>query len=593
MDGYGRNLKFNFWAGLLLFALLGPMAAHAGVSRTIQEKYRRDYENKALFLKLPIYSERDYVYISAGGFRMSPGAGQIRFKVGDQLRVLGLDFGGDEIKFKMGGIASAGLVEIIFKFDAGLQEDFPNQDLFNRALATTFTEGLKYSDLDNAKKGYVEDQFDRAIREIAGAASLSPEAVLKTVAPQVPAYTDAQREIDELRKRNQETSDQFRQAETDNRRLESESRTQQAELVRLRSAYTSLQEKMDSSAAQLSRLSDEVRSTKGLAEGYQKELANLQRSLNIKVDSNRDLAAQIADLGLAMRKLQKDAEAYTELIASLRIHLDNQQAISARLAGETEELKASNKQLQGTISALTSKEDSLARQYIDLKNAKDKLDDFVQTVSGLSTRIVGEETRDGVSSIKAVVSLKNVILGSLELRTPSRLSHGEAGTAEASFATESIDYVRVTPEERHILRSLGEKLKLRAGLASPAKSFEVQPENGESLQEVGERDRITWRWKLTNNGTQDSRLLFNFQFVNRNAVSIPLLQREQLVLASSVVREIRGYLQPIPLSAGVLIGFLLFGIVGIFRRKKSPGSSHRNRTAAATGPHSNMGSKQL
>jgi predicted nuclease with TOPRIM domain len=593
MGGYCRNLRFNFWAGLLFFVVLGSVAAYAGVSRTIQEKYKRDYENKALFLKLPIYSEREYVYISVTGFRMSQGAGQSRFKVGDQLRVLGLDFGGDEIRFKMGGIASAGLAEIIFKFDAGLQEDFPNQDIFDRALAATFTEGLKYSDLDTAKKGYVEDQFDQAIREIAGAASLSPEAVLKTVAPQVPAYTDAQREIEELRRRNQETSDQLRQAQTDNRRLESESRTQQAESARLRSAHASLQEKMDTSAAQLSRLSDEVRSTKGLAEGYQKELANLQRSLNIKVDSSRDLAAQIADLGQSMRKLQKDAEGYTNQIASLRTSLENQQAISTKLAGETEELKAANKQLQGTISALTSKEDSLARQYIDLKNAKDKLDDFAQTVSGLSSRVVEEETRDGVSSIKSVVSLKNVILGSLELRTPARLNHGEAGTAEASFATESIDYVRVTPEERHILRSLGEKLKLRTSLASPTKSFAVQPEHGEALQEVGERDRVTWRWKLTNNGTQDSRLLFNFQFVNQNAVSIPLMQREQLVLASSVVREIRGYLQPIPLSVGVLIGFLLFGIVGIFRRTRRPRSSHRDRAAAATSPHSNMGSKQL
>jgi|WetSurMetagenome_2_1015567.scaffolds.fasta_scaffold00360_4 predicted nuclease with TOPRIM domain len=593
MGRHRWNLKLNFRAGLLFLMVLSSVAAYAGVSRIIQEKYKRDYENKALFLKLPIYSEREYVYISASGFRMSSGSGQVRFKVGDQLRVLGLDFGGDEIKFKMAGIASAGLAEIIFKFDIGLLEDFPNQEIFNRALAATFTEGLKYSDLDNAKKGYVEDQFDQAIREIASTASLSREAVLKTVAPQVPAYADAQKEIEELTSRHQETTDQLHQAQIDNRRLESESKTQQSELVRLRTAQAALQEKMDSSAAQLSRLSDEVRSTRGLTQGYQKELANLQRSLNIKVDSSRDLAAQIADLGQAMRKLQKDAEAYANQIVSLQTSLESQQAISAKLAGETEDLKATNKQLQGTISALTSKEDSLARQYLDLKNAKDKLDDFAQTVSGLSSRIVEEETRDGVSSIKAIVSLKNVILGSIELRIPMRLSHGEAGTAEASFATESIDYVRVTPEERHILRSLGEKLKLRTSLASPTKSIEVRPENGDSLQEIGERDRVTWRWKLTNNGSQDSRLLFNFQFVNRNSVNIPLLQREQLVLSSSVVREIRGYLQPIPLSVGVLIGFLLFGIVGIFRRTRGPGSSHRDRAATATSSHSNMGSKQL
>jgi hypothetical protein len=33
---------------------------------------------------------------------------------------------------------------------------------------------------------------------------------------------------------------------------------------------------------------------------------------------------------------------------------------------------------------------------------------------------------------------------------------------------------------------------------------------------------------------------------------------------------VRDYLQPIPLALGAVIGFLLFGIVGVFRRTRHP-----------------------
>jgi len=97
-------------------------------------------------------------------------------------------------------------VEVIFKFDSSLQEDFPNKDEFDNALRSTFTEGLKYTDLEDAKRGYVEDQFERAVQEISAVASVSRETVLKNIAPHVPAYENALRDIDNLKSRNQELS---------------------------------------------------------------------------------------------------------------------------------------------------------------------------------------------------------------------------------------------------------------------------------------------------------------------------------------------------------------------------------------------------
>jgi len=149
----------------ILLVCLFQLPGFAGVSHPIQDRYRRSYENKALFLKIPIFSERQFVHITGRNVRPEPGTGAPRFKVGDQLRVLGLDFGGDEIKFRLGAISGPMVAEVVFKFDTGLTESFPNSDVFDRALQATFTEGFKYSDLDEAKRSYVEDQFDNAVSE--------------------------------------------------------------------------------------------------------------------------------------------------------------------------------------------------------------------------------------------------------------------------------------------------------------------------------------------------------------------------------------------------------------------------------------------
>ncbi|MDM7997372.1 MAG: hypothetical protein QUT30_17015 [Acidobacteriota bacterium] len=564
---------------LMILLLSGVASGFASVSRAIQDQYKRDYENKAMFLKIPIYSEKHFIRISGQSFRIDPGTGTPRFKVGDQLRVLLVDFGKDEIKFRMGGIATPGTVEICFTFDANLLEDFPNRDLFDRALGATFTEGLKYADIDEAKRSFVEDAFERSVREMAASASINRDSVLRNIAPLVPAYQEARRENENLKNRVQDVAAQLSQSQSENRKLESEARSQQAEISRLKSANAALQEKIDNSTSQISRLGEELRDARGSAQGYQKELANIQRSLNLKIDSARDLTAQIVELGQAMKKLQKENDGLTNQIVSLRTSLESQQAANARLAGDNDELKAANKKMQSTIATLTSNKDSLANQYLKLKEAKEKLDDFSRLVAAIRTRIVEEKTEGGFSAGKANVYVNNVLLGSLNWRLPLYLNHSEAKNAEVAFAAESIDYVRINPEERLLLRTLGDKVKLQVDLASNSSSTVITPEGSEPIREIGERDRSTWRWSIKNQGTQDARLFIHARLINRNSHEIPMYRQESVLAASNAVRQVRNYLQPVPLVVGIILGFLLFGIVGIFRRPSKKRTAPRRPPA--------------
>lgn len=573
----------------MILVLVGSHNAFSGVSGPIQEQYKREYQNKAIFLKIPVYSEKQLVYINDQKIRAEQGLGTPRYKVGDQLRILAIDFSGDEIKFRMGAISSTGVVEIIFKFDGNLQESFPNKEVFDRALQFTFTEGLKYTDIEEAKRSFVEQEFDRSIRDIAVSASINRETVLKSIASQVPAYQDAQRDIENLKNKLQDVNGQLKQASEENRKLDSTVKTEQTELSRLKNANAALQDKIDNSALQVSKLGEDLRDAKGTAQGYQQGLANIQRSLNIKVESNRDLATQIADLGQAIRKLQKDNDSLTNQIASIRTNLESQQAANGRLVSENEELQSNNRQMQSTIKTLGSNEDSLAKKYLDLENAKKAIDDFAQVARALRTRVVEERNEAGERSGKVSIYLKNTLLGSLEWRLPANISPGVSANCEVSFKAESIDYVRLTPEERHMLHTLGDRLKMKIDLASGSETMEVTPEKKESLREIGERDRAIWTWKIGNHGSQDSRLLISARLVNKNSEEISFLQQENAVLATNIVRQVRSYLQPIPLAVGVVIGFLIFGIVGIFRRPKRPIHLNNNPTE----PPAYAGRKEL
>jgi predicted nuclease with TOPRIM domain len=582
-------------AATVVMALILVHQGFGGVSRAIQDKYRQKYDNKALFLKIPLFSEKQYVYLSGRQINPDegPNSGSARYRVGDQVRVVGVDFGGDEIRFKLSAIKGVGLAEVVFKFDSGLLDSFPNSDVFEKAVDATFTEGLKYSDLEEAKHDYVADQFERTVRETVAVSGSSRDAVLKSIAPLLPAYQDAQKDLENLKNRNQDLSGQLSQAQSDNRRLEAETRTQLAEIAHLRSANAALQEKIDSSTTQLSRLGEDLRNAQGKTQGYQKELANLQRTLNIKLDATRDLAQQIGELGQAMRKIQKDNEALEGQNSALRSDVEKLETDKAKLSSDLDDLKTSNSQMKETIETLTSKEDSLARQYLDLKKAKENLDNVVLTNESLNVRTAEEKTEGGRSLGRAGIFLRNISIGTIEWILPEHLSHNEQQAGEFSFTTESIDYVKVSAEERRILRSMGERLKLQVNLSSNLPTMEVKAEKDEAVQEVGERDKATWRWRIFNSGTQDTHLALEARLINRNSDDIRMFRREQLVTASSVARQVRSYLQPVPIAVGAVIGFLLFGIAGIFRKSKRLEKSPGRRAVNPPDPPLHAGQKKL
>jgi hypothetical protein len=182
---------------------------------------------------------------------------------------------------------------------------------------------------------------------------------------------------------------------------------------------------------------------------------------------------------------------------------------------------------------------------------------------------VEERIEDGIYNGKTNIYLNDFLLGSLDWKLPVHVNHGQSQKVEATFSAESVDTVQMTSEEKHILRSFGEQLKIGLDLSSSSASMSVTPEAGEAVHEVAERDQAAWQWVIANEGAQESRILLSARLINKDSNEIPLLRQEHSIVASNAVRQIRNYLQPVPIIVGVILGFLLFGIVGIFRRPKA------------------------
>lgn len=572
------KFRITYFFCFLCVVWISGIPAVAGVSQAIQDDYKMSYGNKAMFLRIPIYAQKQYVRIEGRTFRAEPVSGSPIHKVGEQMRITRIDFGGDEIKFRLTAISSPAEAEIIFSFPVGLDEGFSGRDIFDRALRSTFTEGLSYSDIEQAKTEFLKDEFGRSVDQIAGATSLDRAVVLDKVAPLIPDYSKLQGQKKELDSRVETMTAQITELKDSNLKLESRLKESQSELSRAQNTNASMRESLDGSKVQVTKLEAELRNAVEKAQRYEREIQSVQRSLDSESNSNRDLTKNNAELGDRILALQRD--------------LKEQQSESERLKGEVEDYKSDIGKLNSTIKTLTSNKDSIGRQYVAMKEEKEKLDEFAMDVKALSSRVVEEKTEGSVFSGKAGVYADNLLLGLLVWEFPAYLNYGQERSCQATFMAESIDPVKVTPDQRQILRTLGEKtLKIKMNLVSLSPEMSVASEGEQVPHEVAERENSTWSWQVKNGGAQDAAFLLTAHLVNRNAQDIPVFEKKYTVETSTLVRRIRSYLEPVPIAIGVILGFLLFGVVGIFRKPKPPKQKRVHDSGAGSQTYTNQ--KQL
>src|SRR5690606_21707777 len=253
--------------GLILFLLmLLGMPVFGNVSREIEEQYRQTYLNKALFLKIPIHGSRQVIHIREEGMIMDRSniGERLRFKVGEQVRITEVKFGGATIEFEVASIDLTQRSRIVFQFLTPLTYTFHQKAHFDDALDNTFTEGISYQDIDAAKESFIKKQFDHLIEQFALTTETSPEFVIQAISEMNPQYQEARREIESARER-------ATQAE---QRIEEERQLRQ----KLQSELEQYRSQVGETQGRIEALNSQLRSLQAEKSNAEKEVSRLQQS---------------------------------------------------------------------------------------------------------------------------------------------------------------------------------------------------------------------------------------------------------------------------------------------------------------------------
>ena len=108
-------------AALVFLVCLGSLDAKIG--REIRDQYVAKYENRAMFLKVPVRGLRQVVHVDGTGARLDrSNLGEpVNFKVGEQVRITEVNFKDDSVRFKIASIDLVREGELTFLLPAPIQ----------------------------------------------------------------------------------------------------------------------------------------------------------------------------------------------------------------------------------------------------------------------------------------------------------------------------------------------------------------------------------------------------------------------------------------------------------------------------------------
>ena len=528
----------------------------ASVRREIENEYVRKYENKAIFLRLPVHGAKQMVYVRDTGARLDRSAASqpLFFKVGDQVRITKVDFGGDAVRFKIASIDRQRQAELEFRFRFRLEDHFPQRGVFNTTLNSTFTEGLSYTQIDVAKEDFIKNQFSEFVQQLARSSDASVDFVIGKVAEQFPAYKTVKDQVIMGKKELRKVETEFRKEVKIRRQLESELRQQAGELNRVRAS----ERKLDS-------LRDELLEDK----------ESLQRQHSLLLSTTREHEEQLKK----MTGLDKRVESLSGFVKSLR---EGRTEISRKLdetnrqlrrlekknAKLSEDLKRTVKEknsLWEDVRTLTSNRKGLEARYIEMKRDRETLETAVDLREALSLQKRLERRTDGAYQVADLYLLSKKI-GTLEVRVPEY--SGQA--YQVSFSLDSPETVKFSEEERRLHEVLGSELRIETSWQTHSENLRLVLLENEPQQTVGPRGTAEWTWLFQGSISEPAHASLIVNLVNAEGGKTFLDSHDFTVAPGNLVDRLLYSFSPISLAAGVLTVTLVVGLLLSWWRRSRP-----------------------
>jgi len=548
--------------GLKLIVIFFSMSLwlNAGVRREIENWYAQNYENKALFLKIPIRGRRQIVHVSDTRPTLDPGSATspLLFKVGDQVRITDVSFRNDSVRFKVASLEASGRGEIAFQFPRQLEQDFPQRGNFDVALEATLTEGLSYTDIDSAKEEFIKNQFDQFVQQLARSNNTSNDFVVKTLGEKVPTYRLATSKLVEVEQTLLEETEARQQLQSDLAPLRAELDQTRTQLSTLQSERDNLETKVRSAELQ----TDEFRKS---TRDYEQQIESLVKSLNLKSSSATSLSAQVKILNESITTLQQERISRARELLDATTQLAQYQEKNQTLSKELQKTQRDRDKVWDDLRLLTSNRKSLEARYLAIKRENEKFQDTSLLANSLYFKRRIERREEGVFQL-ADLYLLSQVLATLEIQVPPY-----AGTVHpVRFDVKSPEIVRFTEEERKIYEVLGETLKIQTSWQTRSDNLKIVLLDKEPLQTVGPREKIEWPWMFQGEISQPEPVSLVTHLISPDGTELLLGSQDFTVSPGQIFARLRHSFSLISLLAGVVLALAALGLVFTFRRSPQP-----------------------
>ena len=548
------------WSGRMAVGVVAVAAFSSvfpRVGREIRDEYVQRFENKAVFLKIPVRGLQQVVHVLDSGAKLDRGNlnQPVSFKVGDQVRIIDVNFRDKTVRFRFSSVGTTREGSLEFRFPAATRQTFPQRENFEKSLASSLTEGLSYKELESAKGEFIRGQVKTLVREFATTTNTPDEVVLRTIVEDSPQYQALDREFSQIQKQNQVL-------DRDVSRLGRASREQRAqiadmtvELDRLRTQVRELER--DQNLASRTR-----QSLEGQLKDAQVKMNELLGSLNLKSASNAELDNRMQSLSAGIESARRARQELSEELAQARADLNEREQANSKLTADLKKVRDRNRRLSSELRSLTSNKDSIQSQFLQAKRQSDALEMASRLSAGLRLERSFQE-REGRPLEIADLYLLSKRVGRLEIETPEH--PGEI--CRMKFLLESPDRVEFQDEERVLFDSLGERFKIEPVWSFAGGRLRAVLMEGEAAREATPREAVEWRWILEGAISEPERAQLRFQLVNSDDQKISLDPHEFYLTPPGLISYLIRSFSPVSLGAGVFVGLVFAGVAGLFRRR--------------------------
>jgi predicted nucleic acid-binding Zn-ribbon protein len=559
-------------------SLLAGSTSWAGVGKEVQQEYRQQYENRALFLRRPVRGDRDTVHLRGNLVVDDPGNlnSPLTFKVGEQIRIMAIDFNDSSIEFKLAAVDQSRRATLIFEFGESLSYTFHLRPAFEAALKETLSEGLSYKELDSAKEKYVTDQYNRTVRQFSETTGASADFVNKAILESQPEYARIQKELDQARQRLSQAESSLAEERSARKNIELQLQEVRSGLAGASESASTLRRERDDLQRERNQLDQELTRVKTENAKFREQVQAVASKLNVQVDSNSQLGRQVDGLSRNIDTLTQDRARLSGQVADLDRKFTELTKDRDRLGQELSDSRRRAEKLQGDLKALTSDRGSLESTYLNTKESKEKLETAARLEEALTVTRNFQAGSDRLVQV-GEINLLSQPVGTVEL-IPS--SSPDQPTI-LRLKTASPNTVQFTEEERRLYQALGGVLKMEAALRSSSSSIQSSLAAGESVQSAAPREEAEWQWNLEGSPREGDVMSLDLHIIDENGLKVPLAGYYFQVQSAGLLSSLGGSFSWGSLLVGLLAGVALAGLGVVFRDRSSPRQNGiRTRTVA-------------